>query len=78
MTKITVTIDTKSNTQLFLEMLNALKFVKNIESHEEYDDTPDKEELQLLEDRWTDYLTHPQKVETWDKVKSALSKKYAR
>ena len=32
MTKVTVTIDTKSNARLFLEMVNALSFVKDVKA----------------------------------------------
>ena len=77
MTKVTVTIDNKSNTLLFLEMLNNLKFVKKVEAEKGYDELS-SDEIRLLEDRWTDYLKNPKSVQTWDEVKTELTKKHAR
>jgi hypothetical protein len=78
MTKLTVTIDTKHNARLFLEMLNALKFVKKVEPQVEFNETLSKEEIELLEARWNDYIKNPKDVQTWKEVKSELVKKYAR
>ena len=78
MTKVTVTIDTKSNAILFLEMMKALTFVKDVKSENIYDDELSKEEISLLEDRWTSYLKSPKTVQTWKEVKSELLKKHAR
>ena len=77
MTKITVTIDTKSNARLFLEMLNALSFVKKIQSEVVYGDSLNKEEIKILEERWEGYLKNPKAVSTWKSVKAELQKKYA-
>lgn len=78
MTKVTVTIDTKTNARLFLEMLDALAFVKEVKADDLQDDDLSKEEIRLLEDRWTDYLKNPKAVQTWKDVKAELKKKYAR
>lgn len=78
MTRVTVTIDNKTNARLFVEMVNAIRFVKDIQQEDDGNDNLSKEELKLLESRWNDYLKNPKKVQTWGEVKAELAKKYAR
>ena len=78
MTKVTVTIDSKSNARLFLEMVNALSFVKDVKAENIDDDDLSHEEITLLEDRWTDYIKNPKTVQTWKEVKTELRKKHVR
>ena len=79
MTKVIVTVDTKSNATLFLNMVRALKFVKKVETDSplEYPDLSSGE-IQMLEERWTDYLKNPKAVTKWEKVKKDIQKKYER
>ena len=77
MTKVTVTIDNKSNARLFLEMAHALRFVKDIQTEDAHGDEMSKEDIRMLESRWKDYLKNPKKVQTWDEVKAELEKKHA-
>lgn len=78
MTKYTVTIDTTKNTKLFLDMMQSMKFVKNVEEEKPVSDKLSAAEIKLLESRWSDYLKNPDDVQTWKQVKAELTKKYAR
>jgi chemotaxis regulatin CheY-phosphate phosphatase CheZ len=78
MTKYTVTIDTTKNTKLFLDMMQSMKFVKNVEEEKPVSDKLSAAEIKLLESRWNDYLKNPDDVQTWKQVKAELTKKYAR
>ena len=78
MTKVTVTIDTKNNARLFLELLRSLNFVKDVQTEQLYEDELSKDDIKLLEDRWSDYIKHPNKVKTWNQVKQNLTQKYGR
>jgi hypothetical protein len=75
MTKITVTIDTKSNARLLHELLSALSFVKKVEAEEPYDDL-NAEEIKMLESRWEDYLKNPGSAKSWADVKAKYLKKH--
>ncbi|MCG3165982.1 MAG: hypothetical protein POELPBGB_01757 [Bacteroidia bacterium] len=78
MTKYTVTIDTTKNTKLFLDMMQSMKFVKNVEEEKPVSDKLSAAEIKLLESRWNDYLKNADEVQTWKQVKAELTKKYAR
>lgn len=78
MTKYTVTIDTTKNTKLFLDMMQSMKFVKNVEEEKPVSEKLSAAEIKLLESRWSDYLKNPDDVQTWKQVKAELTKKYAR
>jgi len=41
-----------------------------------YNDDLSKDDIKLLEDRWSDYVKNPKAVQTWDEVKSKLIKKH--
>ncbi len=77
MTKYTVTIDTTKNTKLFLDMMQSMKFVKNVEEEKPASDKLSAAEIKLLESRWSDYLKNPDDVQTWKQVKAELIKKHA-
>ncbi len=51
---------------------------KEISSAKIYDEELSKGEIQLLEERWTDYVKNPKAVEKWSDVKKELKKKHAR
>jgi hypothetical protein len=37
-----------------------------------YEDELSKEDIKLIEERWTDYIKNPSKVKTWNEVKHEL------
>lgn len=39
-------------------------------------ETPDPAIVQILEERWQDYLKNPEKVFTWDQIKTRLLEKH--
>ena len=45
---------------------------KEISSAKIYDEELSKGEIQLLEERWTDYVKNPKAVEKWSDVKKEL------
>jgi len=75
MTKITVTIDNKSNARLLHELLSALSFVKKVEAEEAFDEL-NAEEINMLESRWDDYLKNPESARSWAEVKAEYLKKH--
>ena len=72
MTTITVRVSDKKNAQLLCEMLNSMKFVKKVDIEEELTE----EEIQILEERLTDYQKNPSSGNTLDKVVKKMNKKY--
>lgn len=35
-----------------------------------------KEEIEIVEDRWEEYLKNPDSAKSWDEVKNSINKKY--
>ena len=76
MSRITVNIDNPEQAQLLFKMLQQLTFVNDVELDENIEEELNKEELQILEQRWENYLKNPKTAKSWEEVKSSIIKKY--
>ena len=76
MRRITLTIEDHENAEMLFKMLQQLNFVRGVEFDESNEDDLSKEELQMLEDRFENYLKNPESGQPWEEVKAALIKKH--
>jgi len=75
-TRITVTIDNRNDAKLFLGLVSALKFVKEVETEESPEQFLNAQEMKILDERLEDYLKNPDKTLSWEAVKSSILKKH--
>lgn len=76
MSRITVNIDNTEQAELLFKMLQQLNFVNDVEFEEHTEEELTKGELQMLEDRWENYLKNPKSAKSWEEVKTSVIKKY--
>ena len=72
MTTVTVKVSDKKNAQLLYEMLNSMKFVKEVAIEEELS----KEEILFLEERLAAHSKNPQAGKSLETVVKKMNKKY--
>ncbi|MEO8150040.1 MAG: hypothetical protein ABI723_20555 [Bacteroidia bacterium] len=74
MRRITLTVEDHENAEMLFKMLQQLNFVRGVEFDESNEDDLSKEELQMLEDRFENYLKNSQGGKPWKEVKASLIK----
>jgi hypothetical protein len=74
MTTLTVKISDKKHARMLFEMLNSMKFVKQVEMNEGYNFEED--EIKILEERFTDYQRNPKSGSPLEDVVTKISRKH--
>ena len=72
MTTLTVKIEDKKQAGMLYQMLRSINFVIEVEM----DESPGKDEMKILEERWEDYKINPESGKPLDTVVKEISKRY--
>jgi hypothetical protein len=68
MKTLTITIESDKDAELLKKLLATTKFENKVEAFEE-DDELDKSEIQILEERWENYIRNPSSGTSLDDFK---------
>jgi hypothetical protein len=74
MTTLTVKVSGKKQARLLYEMLNSIKFVKQVEMNDS--DDWDKDEKEILDERLKEFQKNPKAGRTLDDLVTKITRKY--